>query len=95
MRSIFRRDVVRACAPSLLEIRILLVDPSAEVRPEAMRRLRDFITDGSRSPLIRGEPEAARRVAEELAIAFTPNAHSGATQASPTTTVEERVPAAV
>jgi hypothetical protein len=95
MRSIFRPAVVRACAPSLLEIRSILVDPSAEVRPEAMRRLRDFITDGSRSPLIRGELEAARRVAEELAIAFTLNAHSGAAPASPPTTVEERVHVAV
>jgi hypothetical protein len=91
MRSIFRRDVVRACAPSLLEIRAVLVDPSAEVRPEAMRPLRDFITDGSRSPLIRGELEPARRVADELAITFVLNAHSGATPAAPSTTLEERV----
>jgi hypothetical protein len=79
MRSIFRPAVVRACAPSLLEIRSVLVDPSADVRPETMRRLRDLITDGSRSPLIRGELEPARRVAAELAVAFAVNAHSGAT----------------
>ncbi len=91
MRSLFRPAVVRACAPSLLEIRTVLVDPSAQVRPEAMRRLRDLVTDGSRSPLIRGELEAARRVAEELAIAFTLNAHS----AAPHAPVEEQVAVAV
>ncbi len=78
MRGIFRPDVVQACAPSLLEIREVLADPSAEVRPEAMRRLRDYITDGTRSPLVRGELEAARRFARELAIAFALVAHSGA-----------------
>jgi hypothetical protein len=90
MRSIFRPAVVRACAPSLREIRTVLVDPTAAVRPETMRRLREFITDGSRSPLVRGELEPARRTAEELAIAFTLNAHTAAT-ASPATTVAEQV----
>ena len=60
-----------------------------------MRRLRDFITDGSRSPLIRGELEPARRVAEELAITFELIAHSSAIPAAPSTTVEERVIVAV
>jgi hypothetical protein len=90
MRSIFRPDVVRACAPSLLEIRGVLADQSAEVRPETMRRLRDLITDGTRSPLVRGELEAAHRAAQELALTFVFDAHSGATPAAPSTTLEER-----
>jgi hypothetical protein len=94
MRSIFRRDVVRACSPSLLEIRGVLVDPSAEVRPEAMRRLRDFITDGTRSPLVRGELEPARRVAHELALTFVIDAHSDATPAASSTLQEQVVAAA-
>ena len=89
MRSIFRPPVVRACAPSLLEIRGVLANPSAEVRPEAMRRLRDFITDGTRSPLVRGELEAAQRVAQELAITFAIDARSGATSAAPSTALEQ------
>jgi hypothetical protein len=94
MRSIFRRDVVRPCAPSLLEIRGVLVDPSAEVRPEAMRRLRDFITDGTRSPLVRGELEPARRVAHELALMFVTDAQRGSTPAAPSTSLEQQVVAA-
>jgi hypothetical protein len=94
LRSIFRRDVVRACAPSLLEVRGVLVDPAAEVRPEAMRRLRDFITDGTRSPLIRGELEPARRVAHEPALTFVTDAESGSTPAAPSSTPEQRVVAA-
>jgi hypothetical protein len=65
-----RRDVAAACAPSLNEIRSVLVDDAAAVRPEVMRRLRAFMTDGARSPLFRDEPEHARRTARELAVAF-------------------------
>jgi hypothetical protein len=67
---LYRRDVAAACAPSLNEIRWVLVDDAAAVRPEAMRRLRAFMTDGARSPLYRDEPEHARRTARELAVAF-------------------------
>lgn len=95
MRSIFRPDVVRACAPSLLEIRGVLADPSAEVRPVAMRRLRGLITDGATSPLVRGELEAARRVARELAITFVIDAHSTATPTAASTALEEKVAVAV
>jgi hypothetical protein len=68
---LYRRDVAAACAPSLIEIRRVLVDDAAAVRPEAMRRLRAFMTDGARSLLYRDEPEHARRAARELAVAFT------------------------
>jgi hypothetical protein len=67
---LYRRDVAAACAPSLIAIRRVLVDDSAVVRPEAMRRLRAFMTDGALSPLYRDEPEHARRTAREIAVAF-------------------------
>jgi hypothetical protein len=78
---LYRRDVAAACAPSLNEIRWVLVDDAAAVRPEAMRRLRAFMTDGARSPLYRDEPEHARRTARELAVAFAVFAGPRAEQA--------------
>lgn len=86
MRPLYRRDVAIACAPALTEIRWVLDDSSAPVRPEAMRRLRDFLTDGARSPLYRNDPEVARRVAHEIASAFVV---PGATRdATPSQTAE-------
>jgi hypothetical protein len=70
MRPIYRRDVARACAPALAEIRWVLDDRSAPVRPEAVRRLRDFLTYGGGSPLFGDDPKGARRGARELAAAF-------------------------
>jgi hypothetical protein len=67
---LYRRDVAAASAPFLDQIRWVLVDDAAVVRPEAMRRLHAFMTDGARSPLYRDEPEHARRTARELALAF-------------------------
>ena len=77
-RPLYRRDVAAACAHPLTEIRWVLVDGTATVRPEAMRRLRAFLTDGTRSPLYRDDPERAQRAAHELAAAFVVSAHSAA-----------------
>jgi hypothetical protein len=75
-RPLYRRDVAAACTHSLTEIRWVLVDETAAVRPEAMRRLRTFLTDGAGSPLYHGDPEQARRTAHELAAAFVIPAHA-------------------
>jgi hypothetical protein len=71
MRRLYRRDVAAACAHSLTEIRWVLVDQTAPVRPEDMRALRSFLIDGARSPLYRDDAERARRVSHELAVAFS------------------------
>jgi hypothetical protein len=76
VRRLYRRDVALASAPALLEIEEVLLDPTAAVRPEAMRRLRAFLTDGGRSRLYRDDPEAARRAAREIAAAFVVPAHA-------------------
>jgi hypothetical protein len=70
MRPIYRRDVARACAPALTEIRWVLDDRSAPLRPEAIRRLRDFLSYGTGSPLFGDDPRVARRGAREIAAAF-------------------------
>lgn len=70
MRPVYRRNVAVTAVPALTEIRWVLVDDQASVTPEAMSRLREFLTDGSRSPLYGYDPEAARRAAHELASAF-------------------------
>ncbi len=75
-RRLYRRDVAAACVHSLTEIRWVLIDDTAVVRPEAMRRLRTFLTDGACSPFYRDDPEPARRTAHELAIAFVVPAHA-------------------
>ena len=48
-RPLYRRNVAAACVPALTEIRWVLVDDEAFVRPEAMSWLHAFLTDGSRS----------------------------------------------
>jgi hypothetical protein len=70
MRPLYRRDVAIACAPALTEIRWVLEDSSAPIRPEAVRRLREFLTDGAGSPLYGNDAHVARRVAHEIATAF-------------------------
>jgi hypothetical protein len=75
-RRVYRRDVAAACAHSLTEIRWVLIDDTAVVQPETMRRLRTFLTDGARSPFYRDDAERARRAAHELAIAFVVPAHA-------------------
>jgi hypothetical protein len=92
MRPLYRRDVAGACAHSLIEVRWVLLDDTAVVRPEAMRRLRSFLTDGTSSPLFGSDPEQARRVAHELAVAFVVPA--GAHPAKAATAEAARVPAA-
>ena len=78
MRPLYRRSVAAAAVPALTEIRWVLVDDEASVTPEAMYRLREFLTDGGRSPLFGYDPEAARRAAHELASAFVVPAASHA-----------------
>jgi hypothetical protein len=75
-RGLYRLDVAAACAHSLTEIRWVLIDETAAVQPEAMRRLRAFLTDGARSPFYREDAERARRAARELAVAFVVPAHA-------------------
>jgi hypothetical protein len=87
---LYRRDVAAACAASLDQVRWVLVDDAAVVRPEAMRRLRAFMTDGARSPLYRDEPEHARRTARELALAFA--YFAGPQAAPPPAPVEQLAP---
>jgi hypothetical protein len=91
MRPLYRRDVAAACVPALTEIRWVLVDDTAFVRPEAMARLRGFMTDGGRSPLFRDDPDGARRAARELASAFVIPAGSHATKAAHELEIRERV----
>jgi hypothetical protein len=93
MRPLYRRDVAAACVPALTEIRWVLAGAAAFVRPEAMARLRAFMTDGTRSPLYRDEPEVARRVAHELASAFVVPAAGHATKAPQQIEIRGRVPA--
>lgn len=93
-RRLYRRDVAAASAHSLTEIRWVLIDHTAIVRPEAMRRLREFLTDGARSPLYRDDAEHARQVAHELAVAFVVPAGTRATKATPADELERRVPIA-
>jgi hypothetical protein len=73
---IYRRDVAAACTNSLIEIRWVLLDDVATVQPEGMLRLRAFLTDEVSSPLHGDDPELARRVAHELAVAFVVSAHA-------------------
>ena len=77
-RRLYRRDVAAACVRSLTEIRWVLVDDTATVTPETMRRLRAFLTDGAGSPLYRDDPARTRQRARELAIAFVVPAHAPA-----------------
>ena len=93
MRPIYRRNVAAAAVPALTEIRWVLVDDQATVKPEAMARLREFLTDGSRSPLYHDDPEAPRRVAHELASAFVVPAASHATKTARDHEVREPVSA--
>jgi hypothetical protein len=74
---LYRHDVAAACRHSMHEIQRVLLDDAATVRPEAMVRLRAFLTDGARSPLYGDRPEHARRAARELAVAFVVPAHAG------------------
>jgi hypothetical protein len=90
-RPLYRRDVAVACAHSLIEIQWVLRDEAATVRPEAMRRLRAFLTDGARSPLYRDDPEHALRVAHELAVAFVVPARADVNLPTPVTQ-DARVP---
>ena len=75
-RRLYRRDVAIACVPALAEIGSILCDETASVRPAAMRRLRDFLTDGASSPFYGDEPRQAGFTARELAVAFVVPAHA-------------------
>ena len=46
-----RPDVARTCAPQLTRIAELLEDPSSELTGDALKPLRDFLTEGATSPL--------------------------------------------
>jgi hypothetical protein len=90
LHPLYRRDVLFACAPALTEIRWVLEDSAAPVRPEAMRRLRDFLTDGASSPFYGDDPLVAGRVAHEIARAFVVPAAMRDTTPSQTAEAERR-----
>jgi hypothetical protein len=69
-RSLIRADVVWSCVPALHTIKEVLADPARHVAPNAIKKLRAFLTDGASSPLFRNDPDAARIVVEELAEVF-------------------------
>jgi hypothetical protein len=75
---LYRRRVAKACLPDLLEIRAVLGEAAGSVPPHAMRRLREFLTDGANSPFYDENPESARRGAHELATTFAFYAASAA-----------------
>jgi hypothetical protein len=91
-RRLYRRDVAAACANSLIEIQWVLVDQAANVRPEEMRSLRSFLTDGAGSPLYRDDAERAGHLAHELAVAFTVPAPARAPERSPQAATPTRAP---
>ena len=59
-----------SCVPALHTIKEVLADPARHVAPNAIQKLRAFLTDGASSPLFRDDPDAARLVVEELAEIF-------------------------
>ncbi len=69
-RSLIRAEVVWSCVPALHAIKGVLADPARHVAPNAIKKLRAFLTDGASSPLFRDDPDAARMVVEELAEVF-------------------------
>lgn len=71
VRPIYTPQVVYACAPQLRDIRDVLLDVSVDVPTSRVRSLQEFICEGSISPLLGPDPDAARRRASELRAAFT------------------------
>jgi Predicted membrane protein (DUF2254) len=68
---LIRRQMVWACRPALLAIAGLLVDQRQPNSAVALRQLRRFLTEPIDSPLIRDDPDTARRSAQTLQCSFT------------------------
>lgn len=78
-----RPRIARACTPTLLAIRRVLVDPSRFLDPSAVERLRLLLRDGVTSPLFGSDSASAL-----LAVADVEREVAGAKAA---TAVEPRV----
>jgi hypothetical protein len=63
-----RRQLVWACRPALLAIAGLLVDQRQPISAVALRRLRRFLTEPVDSPLVRDDPDSARRSAPGASV---------------------------
>ena len=67
---LIRRQMVWAGRPALLAIAGLLVDQRQPNSAVAMRELRRFLTEPVDSPLVRDDPDTARRSAQALQCSF-------------------------
>ena len=67
---LIRRQMVWAGRPALLAIAGLLVDQRQPNSAVAMRELRRFLTEPVDSPLVRDDPDSARRSAPALQCSF-------------------------
>jgi hypothetical protein len=68
---LIRRQLVWACRPALLAIAGLLFDQRQPISAVALRELRRFLTESVDSPLVRDDPDTARRSAQALQYSFT------------------------
>jgi hypothetical protein len=69
--SLIRRHLVWACRPALLAIAGLLFDQRQPISAVALRELRRCLTEPVDSPLVRDDPDTARRSAQALQCSFT------------------------
>jgi hypothetical protein len=65
------RQMVWACRAALLAIAGLLLDQRQLISAVALRELRRFLTEPVDSPLVRDDPDTARRSAQALQCSFT------------------------
>ncbi|HET7517499.1 MAG TPA: hypothetical protein VFN05_07360 [Actinomycetes bacterium] len=65
-----RRQLAWACRPTLLAIAGQLVDQRQPTSAVALRELRRFLTEPVDSPLVRDDPDTARRGAPALQCSF-------------------------
>lgn len=68
---LIRRQVIWACRPALLAIAGVLGDQQQPVSAAALRQLKTFLCQPSRSPLFGDDPGTARRAAQQLQYSFT------------------------
>jgi hypothetical protein len=68
---LIRRQLVWACRPALLAIAGLHVDQRQTNSAVALRELKRFLTEPVDSPLVRDDPDTARRSAQTLQCSFT------------------------
>jgi hypothetical protein len=68
---LIRRQLVWACRPALLAIASLHFDQRQPNSAVALRELRRFLTEPVDSPLVRDDPDTARRSAQTLQCSFT------------------------